>query len=907
MVMVYMLLIIASTTDRQLLTPESKVILPIFNVEVSLTSFFSYAPLIVLVMHLNFLFNLRQHSRRLVQWYKLARKDADESEEELSDALTSPFLLNFIIDNEVERAKKSSNVKRNITFYKCIFSIIVYIMPVVILFMIQYGYSKYHSLGMTLWHSAIVFINIILASVFWKNITDVPSLYEETTCRPAATSTGSASGKPETSSFRSRVKSLWPRTRHVVGLGVGSLKCHMKRLGLFHSSLIITALILQICFNSLLWSLLSIAGKEFNHFPSLTRYIQTVTPHLNVSEQTLVASSPGDQVMQWYLTAEKEKSKRSAQGGARRFWITEDVLWTLRQLGISEKFLEKTDMEQMQVIESDEKSRAVLEQQIEANMIHDISRIEFINNLTQRCMDENKNEIQITNQIIDKMWMDRKINFPYIYYYCAYLMMHSTYDCSNNEKVQGAFYKKYKEELGELFKRILRPKLVVNESYESYWTNKSFKFKKEDFERLRNEGNLSESIKSQLGRLKNKKLRGVEELQRETLAVGEKESPKYFYLLLKIATDSDPSVSRPSLPPVRPSGGAPAEDNDRELAKRATENAWRDFGSGMNLQGRDLRFADFSKTNLRKADLRSANLQGCNFEGAQLQGAKLDKAHLEGANLRRAQLQDATLGEAELIGATLEDASLERASLQKANLRGSDLNQAQMTGAYLDGANLDGAILWRAQAKDAHITEVSAKGADLEEANLVRANLNKSRMQACDLKKADLSEAKLEEAQLAGARIEGARLRDAKMKRAQLQSVILDRAELVDADLGGVELHNSLLIRTALQGADLSGAHLLGVTLTYEQVEDLVDFSQEEASILGAVVQPVVSEERKGENFTNYEKFLNVRKELACTDKHVAKGIWRQLLFDKSDEEGRRAIAQHMESTCPALWKTIQW
>jgi uncharacterized protein YjbI with pentapeptide repeats len=78
-------------------------------------------------------------------------------------------------------------------------------------------------------------------------------------------------------------------------------------------------------------------------------------------------------------------------------------------------------------------------------------------------------------------------------------------------------------------------------------------------------------------------------------------------------------------------------------ALRAGEMAEREHALhevlGIDLQGRNLRDAELSKSILPKADLRRVQLQG--------------------ADLRRAQLQDADLREARIGGAGFEDANLD--------------------------------------------------------------------------------------------------------------------------------------------------------------------------------------------------------------------------------------------------------
>ncbi len=100
---------------------------------------------------------------------------------------------------------------------------------------------------------------------------------------------------------------------------------------------------------------------------------------------------------------------------------------------------------------------------------------------------------------------------------------------------------------------------------------------------------------------------------------------------------------------------------------------------GLDLRGRDLRFADFSESLLPKVDMRDANLQGAILDatslqraflyGTNLQNAILHRANLQGANLKWAYLQDAQLGETKLQDTDFENAHLQDAYIVMANLQ----------------------------------------------------------------------------------------------------------------------------------------------------------------------------------------------------------------------------------------------
>lgn len=134
---------------------------------------------------------------------------------------------------------------------------------------------------------------------------------------------------------------------------------------------------------------------------------------------------------------------------------------------------------------------------------------------------------------------------------------------------------------------------------------------------------------------------------------------------------------------------------------------------GIDLQDRDLRYADLSGSTLVKADLRGTRLQGAHIGLAQLQGANLWNAHLEGADL----------GGAWLLGAHLEVAKLKGAYLVAAKLQGADLGSAQLQGANLGGVQLQGANLHWAHLEGANLNYAYLYGADLSWAHLRGADL----------------------------------------------------------------------------------------------------------------------------------------------------------------------------------------
>jgi uncharacterized protein YjbI with pentapeptide repeats len=187
-----------------------------------------------------------------------------------------------------------------------------------------------------------------------------------------------------------------------------------------------------------------------------------------------------------------------------------------------------------------------------------------------------------------------------------------------------------------------------------------------------------------------------------------------------------------------------ATDPDKSIR----DAALKEF-DGLNLQQRDLRFANLQGAQLPKADIRHVQLQGAVLLRAKLQGvAGWDKTQLQGAILGGTQLQSAVLGEADLQGADLRGAdlrgadlswaSLQSADLRGANLQGVDLRGAKLQGADLRGAKLQGATLRKANLQGTDLVYAELQGADLVLAELQGAELRETQLQGSDWSAANL-------------------------------------------------------------------------------------------------------------------------------------------------------------------------
>ena len=151
---IYVLLIIASTTDYQLLSPGSTVRLPFLDLSISLEMFYFVSPIFILAIHFNLLQNLEAHHFKLLKWRELQQNN-------ISRILISPFLYDFSVLDSKSQFSKYVRIFSNILF--------VYLSPFTLLIFLVY-FSKYQSFIFTLSHLSILIIDFHFINVFYKSI-----------------------------------------------------------------------------------------------------------------------------------------------------------------------------------------------------------------------------------------------------------------------------------------------------------------------------------------------------------------------------------------------------------------------------------------------------------------------------------------------------------------------------------------------------------------------------------------------------------------------------------------------------------------------------------------------------------------------------------------------------------------
>ena len=153
--MFYISLIIISTTDLQLFLPESKVRLPILEVELSLLGFYAIVPFLIVIFHFYLLINLKHHQDKYQLWKA-------EVGEEGGITRLDPILIHFI------DAYKPKELMYRLLFL--VISISVFFFPLVNIVLMQGRFGAYHSFGISHFQFGAAFIDIAFILIFFDKI-----------------------------------------------------------------------------------------------------------------------------------------------------------------------------------------------------------------------------------------------------------------------------------------------------------------------------------------------------------------------------------------------------------------------------------------------------------------------------------------------------------------------------------------------------------------------------------------------------------------------------------------------------------------------------------------------------------------------------------------------------------------
>jgi uncharacterized protein YjbI with pentapeptide repeats len=307
--------------------------------------------------------------------------------------------------------------------------------------------------------------------------------------------------------------------------------------------------------------------------------------------------------------------------------------------------------------------------------------------------------------------------------------------------------------------------------------------------------------------------------------------------------------------------------------ERTVDEAWADHAEGIDLRGRDLRYARLDFCNmpnpqlggvlLNRSSLYATKLNDADLQDAELNGAGLEEAVLNGAWLRFAELNGASLVAAELNGADLVGAELNGANLEFAELNGAWLRYAELNGAQLPSAELNGASLVAAELNGASLVAAELNGANLLGTELNGANLTSTKRIYADAVGAVLYGAEFWPVELNGAYLEGARFRGA-----CIENIDTPRGTYFVTGINVDFISDwDLLLADSMKIPDETARSLF--VLLIRQAE-----SWSIADSVGAASNLFVSDS---------SEFLEVRQEMICENTWIAQGVLSQTASFTSD------------------------
>jgi uncharacterized protein YjbI with pentapeptide repeats len=196
--MVYLAITIASVAPSDLFFPNHTLSLPILKIDLNITYFFTFTPLVVLVIHVNLLVNLIHHRNKLEAYI--------QEDPNASPLYYHPFLYNFIRKSyaESEHSRKYNFATTN--FLRIFIWTSLVILPLVVLVFMQVKFLPVQNQWVNIGLVGIVFLDAFFLWRFRKAISTQPyempaqaadaEALSEPGDRPATEGTPESTGEP---------------------------------------------------------------------------------------------------------------------------------------------------------------------------------------------------------------------------------------------------------------------------------------------------------------------------------------------------------------------------------------------------------------------------------------------------------------------------------------------------------------------------------------------------------------------------------------------------------------------------------------------------------------------------------------------------------------------------------------
>jgi uncharacterized protein YjbI with pentapeptide repeats len=385
---------------------------------------------------------------------------------------------------------------------------------------------------------------------------------------------------------------------------------------------------------------------------------------------------------------------------------------------------------------------------------------------------------------------------------------------------------------------------------------------------------------------------------------------------------------------------------------------------GVVLKNALLQGASLTNAILDGAIMTSANLKGANLKKTSLKGAVLVEAHIDEVILEEALLEHANLESAFLNGADLTNAKLNHAFLSGASFVGSILQSAKLTDSFAEMAIFRAADLSRVDFRHAYLKDTDFYAADLSQTILQNAIFSNSTLVAANLEGSNMRDANFRDADMFAANLKDFSIEDVDWTGASLVSSqitgIDNLVKLVNQygaeKVYGLNVFENLSkacefyknpsafsdnLKVYFENQKLRGqwdADVSELKAQWEKDADhpcenirrkgldglqescrspdpaksrcIKDFEERIEKILESIglkgIEVIVVDNLGLACFPPSESDVDnlvyrLRSEVVCDSAYAAKGIMRQLLFEKNLEHQRHTLLKKLERNCTEI------
>lgn len=152
---IYVAVIVFSTTDLQLLMPTSSIDLPFVSLAMPVGYFYALVPVLVLAFFVNLCHNASEHMRKLSAWKQHHQQDGS-----FNDSMIQPALLDYATLGSSDYAG----------FIRLAYKLLALYSAPALLALMLIWYADYQSIGFTAWHTAALYLSVAVIVMYQRRI-----------------------------------------------------------------------------------------------------------------------------------------------------------------------------------------------------------------------------------------------------------------------------------------------------------------------------------------------------------------------------------------------------------------------------------------------------------------------------------------------------------------------------------------------------------------------------------------------------------------------------------------------------------------------------------------------------------------------------------------------------------------